>query len=111
MRTAADTLAEALVDQETGVRGYVLSADPQDLVPYTEGVRVEQEQLAVIAANPRATAEVRAQVDRIAAETSAWRTRFAEPAIAAVRAGDRAGAEAMLGDAGQPAVPGGPERA
>ena len=40
-RLAASQLQSALRDQETGIRGYLISADRQFLAPYYEGQRVE----------------------------------------------------------------------
>jgi signal transduction histidine kinase len=99
MRTGVGTLGEALADQEAGIRGFVISGDPQDLAHYTAGVAAEEEQLSAIITNPGATDEIRAQADLLGVQTKSWRAEFAEPAIVAVRAGDRVGAEALLGDA------------
>ena len=41
-RVAANQLQAALRDQETGLRGYVISADRQFLDPYYDGQRDEQ---------------------------------------------------------------------
>ncbi len=42
-RVAAAQLQASLRDQETGIRGYLISADRQFLSPYYEGQRAEQE--------------------------------------------------------------------
>ena len=47
-RVAAYQLQAALRDQETAVRGYLIAADPQFLLPYDEGRVVEQEAAADI---------------------------------------------------------------
>jgi PAS domain S-box-containing protein len=46
-----DVLVEML-NQETAVRGYVISADPATLQPYTQGRKYEALELAIIAKNP-----------------------------------------------------------
>jgi signal transduction histidine kinase len=99
MRTGVGTLGEALADQEAGIRGFVISGDPKDLAHYTAGVAAEEEQLRAIITNPGATDEILAQAHLLGVQTKGWRAEFAEPAIVAVRAGDRVGAEALLGDA------------
>jgi signal transduction histidine kinase len=101
MRTSTSALAEALTDQEAGVRGFVITGDPQDLTTYTRGVAAEQEQLRAITTNPSATEEIRGQARQIRTAAQGWRDEFAEPAIAAVQAGDRAQAESLLGEAGR----------
>src|ERR687889_593528 len=42
MRAAGESLNTAVVDQETGIRGYAISGRPEDLAPYTEGLAAEQ---------------------------------------------------------------------
>ncbi|MFI6350358.1 ATP-binding protein [Streptomyces sp. NPDC050560] len=73
----------ALVDQETGVRGYVLSRDPDYLEPYSAG-QVEQNRLdgrlrRLIGDRDRLVDDL----DRIVASAENWRTQQAEPLIAA----------------------------
>ena len=38
MRAAGETLNTALVDQETGIRGYAISGKPENLKPYESGL-------------------------------------------------------------------------
>ncbi len=86
---AALRLQNALLNEETGVRGYALAGDESFLTPYRSG-RIEER---------RATGELRrlltgedlagvandlALVERRARE---WRTGYAQPAITRVRAG------------------------
>jgi signal transduction histidine kinase len=85
--TAALRLSNALISQETGVRGYALAGDESFLAPYRDG-RLEEQ---------RATRELRALVedtdldeisdDLMAVERSAraWREGYAVPAIQRVR--------------------------
>ncbi len=42
LRANAESLLTALVDQETGIRGYAVSGDRTDLVPYTSGLEIEK---------------------------------------------------------------------
>ena len=86
--TAALRLSNALINEETGVRGYALAGEESFLSPYRAG-RLEEQ---------RAVAELRelsddATLERIAADladvdqaAAIWRTTYAEPAIRRVRA-------------------------
>ncbi|MEU1042632.1 CHASE3 domain-containing protein [Streptomyces sp. NPDC005551] len=84
-RSAAFQLETSLVDQETGVRGFVLSKDPSFLEPYESGVRAEKElndRLATaLAGHPRIAADLR-EVRRTG---EAWRRDHARPLIEAAR--------------------------
>jgi signal transduction histidine kinase len=88
---AAQQLSAALVNQETGLRGYVLARDPVYLEPYTDGIAAQDENLAALRTlladrYPIATADLNA------VETAAgrWRTEYAQPTIDGVRAGQPA---------------------
>jgi signal transduction histidine kinase len=98
LRTSANNLLAALVDQETSVRGYVLNGDEADLGPYVAGVSSEKTETAAIGANSSATPTIHEQLTRVTSLAQTWRANVAEPAIAAVRAGDRVTAGAVVGD-------------
>jgi signal transduction histidine kinase len=93
---AAADVNQALVDQETGFRGYALTGDEDFLGPYRGGAiraeralrRLERIEADFPALRPRRVAVVAAAED--------WRRTVAEPGIAAVDAGrtlDRAALE------------------
>jgi signal transduction histidine kinase len=79
---AALQLDTALVDQETGVRGYALSAQQSFLAPYTQGVTAEQ---AAIGSLRRLASQLPAattkDLDSVAAQAHYWRTHYAQPTI------------------------------
>ncbi|MEU0526090.1 sensor histidine kinase [Streptomyces niveus] len=81
-RTQAFRLQAALLDQETGVRGYLLTKDEDVLEPYRRGMAdeaVARERLReLVDGLDRPVADLRA-VDRAARE---WRADFADPALA-----------------------------
>src|SRR3984957_6769207 len=82
---AASQLATALVDQETGVRGYELAAQSEFLEPYEAGARAAAAALATldharVAGSLVALALVRERV-------AAWRSEIALPAIRRVQPG------------------------
>ncbi|MDT5025472.1 MAG: hypothetical protein QOE61_1898, partial [Micromonosporaceae bacterium] len=98
MRASANNLLAALVDQQTAVSGYVLNGDDADLKPYRDGVIQEAQQAAAIQANSSVSPQIRAQLATVTSLAQKWRATVAEPAIAAVRANDRATARAVVGD-------------
>ncbi len=84
-------LQTALLDEETGVRGYVLTGQEPFLAPYTNGTRVERaafadlDRLAALGSGGR----LRQDLDRVRGNAAAWRNDYADVAVAALRRGDR----------------------
>ncbi|WP_134494967.1 methyl-accepting chemotaxis protein [Microvirga pakistanensis] len=72
----------AMVDQETGIRGYLVSADPKFLEPYKSGLesyaRALNEIRTLTSDNPQQQARL-AELDRFA---QSWRSEVAEKEIA-----------------------------
>ncbi|MGV9279041.1 sensor histidine kinase [Streptomyces sp. NPDC003730] len=83
-QTETYRLQAALVNQETGARGYAIAADRQFLAPYTQGKEDEARAAArlseLIEGQPRLLADLEA-VEREAAD---WRRTYAEPLVAGV---------------------------
>ncbi len=87
-RLDAQSLLSDYVDEETGVRGLVLSHQESFLEPYTEGVVGAQEdlpELSGLVARDRQSQDLLVPLQRAIAR---WRSQFALPAIAATRSGD-----------------------
>jgi signal transduction histidine kinase len=87
---AALRLSNALLNEETGVRGYVLGKDDAFLRPYRQGSQdaaAALERLRSLSDTPD-LARVRVDLDAIAAAATTWRRQYAEPAIAAIAAGE-----------------------
>ncbi|MGC0335497.1 signal transduction histidine kinase [Streptomyces sp. SLBN-8D4] len=86
-QTEAYRLQAALANQETGVRGYAISADRQFLAPYTQGKRDEAGSAArlreLIGDRPELLADLRA----IETQAADWRRTYAEPLAASVSPG------------------------
>jgi signal transduction histidine kinase len=86
----ASQLEVALLNQETGVRGYALSGQRVFLQPYPLGVAGQQHAVArlhqVLAGDHRAEAEV----TRVLSRASDWRTGYAIPVMTAVQATGKA---------------------
>ena len=79
---AAAQLDTALVDQETGIRGYGLTGQSDFLQPYRTGLADEQQELAIlrplITGDPRAEADLAQALDRI----HTWQSSTADPIAA-----------------------------
>jgi signal transduction histidine kinase len=87
--TAALRLSSALLNEETGVRGYVLARDRAFLEPYRRGRAEERAALRDLAARQTAgeLGTLRADLLEVHRRAAAWRSDYAEPAIAAAAAG------------------------
>jgi len=79
-------LDNALVNQETGVRGYALSAQQSYLAPYTMGSTAEKsaiQSLRQLAGKlPAATTS---DLNNVINQADSWRTSYAQPTIAEVQ--------------------------
>nr|WP_246382354.1 sensor histidine kinase [Micromonospora jinlongensis] len=92
LRVQSQELLNALLDQETAIRGYAVSGDQDDLTPYREGLAQEKSVVAsmrtLLDNYPQISQELRTVEDRIAQ----WRQSVAEPVIATTeRSGTSAG--------------------
>ena len=74
-------LQGALVDQETGVRGYAISGDIRFLAPYTSGRAIETSAAARIRALTGGTQPMAGDLSRLERAANAWRHAYALPLI------------------------------
>ncbi|MFI5955578.1 ATP-binding protein [Cryptosporangium sp. NPDC051539] len=89
-RIAGYQIEAALLNQETGVRGYVLTKQQTFLTPYEDGTKAESKNLASIRSALKGNAGLLRDIDEFEAAANAWRTRYAEPLINATRLGQPA---------------------
>ena len=91
-RVAALEMHAALLNQETGVRGYALTGDRSFLVPYDNGVRQEREAARRLQrlADELDLDAVTAGVDRVQQLARAWKRAYVTPALAVAGEGRRA---------------------
>jgi signal transduction histidine kinase len=83
-------LDNALLNQETGVRGYALSGQTSFLAPYTSGVAAEMAALASLRqAAGQLPASVGTDLANVTQQADYWRIHYAEPAIAEIRSGGK----------------------
>jgi signal transduction histidine kinase len=84
---AAQQLYSALLNQETGVRGYALSGKPDFLAPYTEGTAAEQTAAAQLRKlTPQLPAASAKDLEQTLTQAHDWRTRYAQPTIKQIQA-------------------------
>ncbi len=97
---AAQQLYSALLNQETGVRGYALSGQPQFLQPYTQGHTQEAAAIARLRKLlPRLPTAATPDLNSAVTQAHHWRTQYAEPTITQVQArhGPVLGADILAG--------------
>src|SRR2546429_7163052 len=90
----ASQLQASLLNQETGVRGYALSAQRSFLAPYQAGIAGERHALARLRPRLAGLPTARRDVRQVVARTGDWRSGYAAPVIRPV------------GSSGQPLVSG-----
>ncbi|MFI7074601.1 sensor histidine kinase [Micromonospora sediminicola] len=98
LRVQAQELMSVLLDQETAVRGYAVNGDRNDLTPYQEGVRREQDLIASIRNLSAGYPDVRRQVDVVERQTAQWRGQVAEPVITTTERSGPAAGQALITD-------------
>ncbi len=99
LRSNAERLLAALVNQETGIRGYALNGTAADLEPYEAGLAVERQVAGEMAAELTDLPDVHRLLDDVTQGADAWRAAVAEPVIAAVRSSGPQSAQALLDEA------------
>lgn len=81
-RRSSLTLENALVNEETGVRGYLITAKAEFLQPYRKGLAAEARAYAAMRAHERTVgAPLAAEITRVQARAEAWRDEFVRPAL------------------------------
>src|SRR5580693_3770908 len=81
-RRTSLSLENALINQETGVRGYVITRQPSFLEPYRDGLETEANAYSVLHASEKAVGPtIATQVEIVHERSEAWRRGFAVPAL------------------------------
>lgn len=88
----AGQLESALVDEETGVRGYLLTRNKSLLAPYVLGVGEERSASARLGSDLAGESGLDADARRAERAAVTWHRRYAVPTLRAVAAGARAAA-------------------
>jgi signal transduction histidine kinase len=79
-------LGTGIVNQETGVRGYALSATASFLQPYASGLAQQRRAAASLRILLAGLPAARSELAVVNARIASWHARYADPAIALVRA-------------------------
>ncbi|MFC4534805.1 sensor histidine kinase [Sphaerisporangium dianthi] len=82
---SAERLRGALLDQETGVHGYIVSGQQDFVTGYEEGLAAERAAVRALR-HSLAGGPLLADLDVVEQRAEAWRTAYAQPIMAAVRA-------------------------
>ena len=82
---AAVEVLTAVVDQETGVRGFIITGAEQFLEPYTAGRQRSTAALETLHTLFVGNDEIRPLVEKVSGDLVAWQTTIAEPEINAAR--------------------------
>ncbi len=86
-QTEAYRLQAALVNQETGVRGYAIAADRQFLTPYEQGRKDEARAAARLRTLIGDRPVLLADLEKVQRQAAQWRRTYAEPLKAGVTPG------------------------
>jgi signal transduction histidine kinase len=86
-QTEAYRLQAALVNEETGIRGYVIAADPQFLAPYAQGESEETRAAARIRDLIGDRPELLDDLEAIEKRAAEWRRTYADPRVDSVTPG------------------------
>jgi signal transduction histidine kinase len=84
----ANDLNRALLDQETGVRGYTLTGQDDFLTPYVDGQTTEVRAITTVR---DLVGDVNGRLSRIEDLARQWRSEYAEQAITAIKLSGPAG--------------------
>ena len=88
-KLAALNLETAVINEETGVRGYLLSGKAKSLEPYENGLRAEARAYRELERRARGGGAVRAaDIEAVRARVQAWQLQFVAPILASIHAGN-----------------------
>ena len=85
----ATLVSKLIVDEESGLRGYETTGDPQFLQPFSEAESHTQEEIQNLDDMAGADADQKHDITDLRDEHQTWRDAFALPVIAQVRGGGK----------------------
>ncbi|MFG3713201.1 ATP-binding protein [Micromonospora sp. NPDC047730] len=98
LRVQAQEVLNALLDQETAVRGYAVSGDPADLAPYDAGRAQERDLVAAMQRLLDDYPGIRAELRVVEERAEAWRRSVAVPVITTTEQSGTAAGQALVTD-------------
>ena len=94
---AAQQLYSALLNQETGVRGYALSGNPDFLAPFSAGVADERAAVGLLRPlMPRLSTATATTFTQAVRQADGWRARYAVPTIRQIQVSGKPAANGDL---------------
>ncbi|MFI6261003.1 ATP-binding protein [Micromonospora sp. NPDC051006] len=96
LRVQAQELLNALLDQETAVRGFAVSGDRADLGPYEAGVQQEQDLVASMRRLLAEYPEVEEELGEVEQQTEQWRQSVAVPVITTTEQNGTTAGQALI---------------
>ncbi|MFG2009047.1 ATP-binding protein [Micromonospora sp. NPDC048868] len=98
LRVQAQELLNALLDQETAVRGYAVSGNPADLTPYEAGRKREQDLVASMQRLVDDYPELRQEIRLVEERAEAWRQAVAVPVVTTTQQNGTTAGQALITD-------------
>ncbi|RKN44243.1 sensor histidine kinase [Micromonospora endolithica] len=98
LRVQGQELLNALLDQETGIRGYAVSGDRKDLAPYDAGRDLERQRMASMRALVADFPAVDDELAAVQSQSTRWRETVAVPVIEATEREGPAAGQALVDD-------------
>ncbi|MEU1607427.1 sensor histidine kinase [Micromonospora matsumotoense] len=96
LRVQGQEMLNALLDQETGIRGYAVSGNRADLAPYEQGLQQERDVAATITTLSHDYPAVAGALRTAQQQADAWRRTVAEPVIATTGTSGTAAGQALI---------------
>jgi len=93
----ASQLEVELLNQETGVRGYALTAQLAFLTPYDRGLAEQRRQVATLRQQLQGMPGATAELNTVLQRANTWRSTYAQPTIDQVTASGKPLADASAG--------------
>ena len=88
VRTDSQQLEVEMLNQETGIRGYVIDGSDAALAPYTDGLTEQQRLDSDLRSRTTSRPQIRADLAAANAAIADWQATVARPVIAAVQSGN-----------------------
>ncbi|MEU1362010.1 ATP-binding protein [Micromonospora zamorensis] len=98
LRVQSQELLNALLDQETAIRGYAVSGKPADLRPYRDGLAQEQSVVASMRTLLNDYPQIGQEMRIVEERAEQWRQSVAEPVIATTEQRGTNAAQALITD-------------
>ncbi|MEU6074504.1 ATP-binding protein [Micromonospora sp. NPDC047074] len=98
LRVQAQEMLNALLDQETAVRGYAVSGNPADLAPYDAGRKREADLVAAMRGLAADYPGLREEIRIVEERAESWRRGVAVPVITTTEQRGTAAGQALITD-------------